>query len=312
MIPYRMIALTLALVVAGASNAAPPQATPGGPSPNTVRKSPGYGDPSQGHKKVLFVADLSTGVPVAHDWSASRAAAVLEQIGHDSGAYDLYIQSTTDLITKAKAFGAGEHAQGGTRPTTGRNLDYFDAVIFFTNGDLKMSDQQFNDLLAFVHEDGKGFVGIHTATVTLTKRPEYGEMIGAYFDNHPWGIIKAPIIVEDPANPAMKSFKTGDTMTDEYYQMKAPYDRSKVDVLARLDTRGLDLKNDRVHRTDGDFPVAWIKNYGKGHVFYSDLGHPVAAWDDPRVRNMYLQGIRWALGEVDMTVKPHPLPASAK
>jgi len=179
--------------------------------------------------------------------------------------------------------------------------------VFFTAADTGMSDQQVRDLLGFVHDDGKGFVGIHTATVTLTRHPEYGDMIGAYFDNHPWGIATAPVIVEQPGNPAMKGFRTGSIVTDEFYQMKAPYDRAKVDVLMRLDTKGLDLANPRVHRTDGDFPLAWIKRYGKGRVFYSALGHPVAAWDDKRMLGMYLQGIRWALGETAMTPAPHPM-----
>jgi len=309
--PLRLLPLALITLTIGAAPAPTPQAaTPAAAAQRT--RPPGYRDPTQGRKKVLFVADLNTGVPTAHDWSASRAAAVLEQIGHDTGDFDLYIQTTTDLVTKGTVYGTGEHAQGGSFPTHSRNLDYFDAVVFFTNGDTKMTDQQVKDLLSFVHDDGKGFVGIHTATVTLTKHPEYGDMIGAFFDNHPWGVTTAPVIVEDPKNPAMKDFKTGSIITDEFYQMKAPYDRSKVDVLMRLDTSKLDLHNRNVHRTDGDFPLAWIKNYGKGHVFYSALGHPVDAWNDKRIRDMYLQGIRWALGETDMTVHPHPMRPAAK
>lgn len=309
MSPLRLLPLAF---VALAIGAAPVPAQQAGPPPAHKGPPPGYGDPAQGHKKVLFVADLSTGVPMAHDWSASRAAAVLEQIGHDTGDFDLYIQTGTDLVTKGVVYGTGEHAKGGSFPTRNRNLDYFDAVVFFTNGDTTMTDQQVKDLLSFVHDDGKGFVGIHTATVTLTKHPDYGDMIGAFFDNHPWGITTAPVIVEDPNNPAMADFKTGTEITDEFYQMKAPYGRSKVDVLMRLDTSKLDLKNPNVHRTDGDFPLAWIKRYGKGRVFYSALGHPVAAWDDKRIRDMYLQGIRWALGENDMTVDPHPIRSAAK
>ena len=40
--------------------------------------------------------------------------------------------------------------------------------------------------------------------------------------------------------------------------------------------------------------------YGKGRVFYSALcGHAPATWDDPRVQEMYLGAIKWALGLVD-------------
>ena len=41
------------------------------------------------------------------------------------------------------------------------------------------------NLLEFIHA-GKGFVGIHAATDTLYEWPEYGKMIGGYFDGHPW------------------------------------------------------------------------------------------------------------------------------
>ena len=63
-----------------------------------------------------------------------------------------------------------------------------------------------------------------------------------------------------------------------------------------------------VHRSDGDFPVAWIRSYGKGRVFYTGLGHTDASWDDPRVRTMTLEAIKWAISG-GQTPKPHPLPA---
>jgi type 1 glutamine amidotransferase len=92
------------------------------------------------------------------------------------------------------------------------------------------------------------------------------------------------------------------------YQYRAPYSRDKVDVLASLDARKLDLTNKSVHRTDRDFPLAWVKNYGKGRVFSSTLGHTDAAWDDPRVQSIYLEGIKWVLRLTDAPVKPHPVP----
>ena len=61
-----------------------------------------------------------------------------------------------------------------------------------------MDDEKKADLLSFVHDDGKGFIGIHSATITFTDWPEYGDMIGGYFDEHPWGTFDAPIVVEDP------------------------------------------------------------------------------------------------------------------
>ena len=79
------------------------------------------------------------------------------------------------------------------------------------------------------------------------------------------------------------------------------------DVLARLDPRSVDLANPQVHRTDQDFPVAWIRNYGEGRVFYTGLGHTDAAWDDPRIRTMMREAISWAIDGTE-AARPHPIP----
>jgi len=267
-----------------------------------------FPDPYAGHKKVLVVGDLHTGNQIAHD-GVSHAMAVLERLGRDSGAYIAFLRTDTLLVTKEDVWGMGDYAKGGPRQARGRNLDYFDAVVFYTNGETEMTARQKQDLLAFVHDDGKGFVAVHTATASFYGWAEYGEMVGGYFENHPWNVFDAPVVVERPDFPAMKHLPPELILRDEMYQYRAPYSREKVDVLARLDAGKLDLSNRNVKRTDGDFPVAWVKNYGKGRVFSSTLGHPDAAWDDPRVQTMYLEAIKWVLRLTDAPVRPHPLTA---
>ena len=73
--------------------------------------------------------------------------------------------------------------------------------MFFTDGTLDMDDSQKADLLSFIRDDGKGFIGIHSATITFVSWPEYGKMIGGYFDGHPWGTFDAPLVVEDAGFP---------------------------------------------------------------------------------------------------------------
>jgi uncharacterized protein len=299
------MAASLMLIGAGAALAQVPAAPAGAGMAPTGAPPRGYRDPYADKKRLLIIADLSTGNQSAHIGS-SHAVSVIEQLGRKSGAYVAIIRTDTDLVTKGEVWGTGEYAKGGRRQARGRNLDYFDAVLFYTNGETRMTPQQKQDLLDFVAKDGKGFIGVHTATATTASWREYQDMIGGSFDNHPWGITGAKIIVERPEFPAMKDLKTGSVLEDEQYQMRAPYDRSKVDVLARLDTRGLDMKLPGVHRTDGDFPVAWIKPYGKGRVFYSGLGHPDAAWDDPRVQTLFLEGIKWAINGGEAP-RPHAM-----
>ena len=65
----------------------------------------------------------------------------------------------------------------------------------------------------------------------------------------------------------------------------------------------------RIHRTDHDFAVAWSKMYGKGRVFYSTLGHTEEAWEDPDIRKMYFEAIKWSLGMTEGSTTSHPRPA---
>jgi hypothetical protein len=210
------------------------------------------------------------------------------------------------LITKGELWGKGAYAKGGPKASRAATLDSYDAVLFYTNGETTLSETQKRDLLAFIATDGKGFVGVQSAAATAYGWPEYARMLGGSFDNHPWKVASARVIVERPDFPAMKGWSTGMTLRDEHYQMRPmPYSRENVDVLARLDPASLDLDNPGVRRADRDFPVAWIKKYGKGRVFYSGLGHTDESWDDPRVQSMYLEGICWALGLRAGKVEPH-------
>ena len=260
-------------------------------------------------RKLLVIADHSTGNQTAHA-AYSHAVATIAQLGRESGAYVATIRTDMTLVTKDEVWGKGAYARGGPRASRAATLDAYDAVLFYTNGETDLSDAQKRDLLAFIAIDGKGFVGVHSAAATAYGWPEYGRMLGGVFDNHPWKVTSARIIVERPEVPAMKRWKTGMRLTDEHYQMRlGGYARRDVDVLARLDPTSLDLTAPGVHRTDRDFPVAWIKRYGRGRVFYSGLGHTEQSWDDPRVRSMYLEGIRWALGSVPGEVRPHAMTA---
>src|SRR5262245_42610592 len=176
-----------------------------------------FPDPYAGHKKVLIVGDLHTGNQIAHD-AVSHAMATLEHLGRESGAYIAFIRTDTVLVTKGEVWGTGDYAKGGKRQAPGRNLDYFDAVVFYTNGETDMTPQQKQDLLAFVRDDGKGFVAVHTATASFQSWPEYGEMVGGFFDNHPWSVFDAPVIVERPDFPAMKGLPSELVLRDEMYQ----------------------------------------------------------------------------------------------
>ena len=255
---------------------------------------------AQPRKHVLAWADVRNGYQ--HD-SISHAVATVERLGRESGAYDTFIRTDSQLITKHPiTFPAGTGIATGETFNV-RNLDYFDAIFFFGVREIDLSAEQRADLLSFVRDDGKGFVAAHSAATAFFSWPEFGEMLGGRFDEHPWGIADGTVVVDDAAFPAMRHLPRAKVFRDELYQIK-DFSRDKIRVLAHLDASKLDLTKPLVHRKDGDFPAAWAKTYGKGRVFYSILGHEAEDWDNPALSKMYFEAIRWALRLVDGDATP--------
>ena len=227
--------------------------------------------------------------------AVSHAAATIERLGRESGLWSTTIRTDTEALTKKKL------------EYNAKNLNDFDAVLFYTGGELEMNGEQKTALLSFVGDDGKGFIGVHSAAITFADWPEYREMLGGFYDQHPWATFDAPIVVEDASFPGTQQWPKEFVLKDEIYQMK-DWSRENVRVLMRLDSGKIDLKNPQVHRKDRDFAVAWAKMYGKGRVYYSTLGHVEQNWDDTRLQQMYVGAIKWAMGLVDADVVPRALP----
>jgi type 1 glutamine amidotransferase len=199
---------------------------------------------------------------------------ILKEIGDRTGAFEITATDDCSMISRER-------------------LKKYDAVVFYTTGELPISDEQKSDFLDFIRS-GKGFVGIHSATDTFYKWPEYGELIGGYFDQHPWH-QEVTVNVEDQRHPATHHLGKQFKITDEIYQFK-DFSRGRVHVLLSLDANSVDLNKPAVHRTDKDFAIAWWRNYGKGRVFYTALGHRPEVWQDERFQQHLLGAVRWALG----------------
>lgn len=242
-------------------------------------------------RHVLAWADVRNGYQ--HE-SITHALSTIERLGWESGLYDTLIRTDSQSITKSPIlFKQGTGIASGEQ-FLARNLNYFDAIFFFGVREADLTVEQKRDLLSFIRDDGKGFVATHAGATGFFSWPEFGEMLGGRFDEHPWGISAATVVVEDATSPMTTHLPQTFDVTDEHYQLKE-FSRSKLHVLARLDATKLDLKAPLVHRTDGDFPVAWTKSYGKGRVFYSTLGHSRELWDTPWLQQMYFQALKWVM-----------------
>lgn len=229
----------------------------------------------------------------AHD-SVSHAMFTMAKIGERTGLFDVRFRTDMELVTKRKLRG------------NRKNLDYFDAVMFYTQGDLELSDEQKSDLMRFVKEDGKAILVAHSGTDSFRETwPDYIDMVGGAFVNHPWH-QKVRVRVEDRTHPITRHLGEGFEITDEIYQLDR-YSRDKVRVLLSMDPASVDLTKKGVQRADRDFALAWVRDFGKGRVFTTVLGHRHEVWDDPGIQRMWQEAFRWAVGITDGETASLPL-----
>jgi type 1 glutamine amidotransferase len=202
---------------------------------------------------------------------------VMQKLGQDSGAFQA--TCTEDVAT----------AEWG-------NLDRFDAIAFCTTGELPLSEAGKARLIQFV-KGGKAFIGLHNATDTFYQYAPYGEMIGGYFNGHPWH-QEVGILVEDRNHPATRHLPDQFTIHDEIYTHR-DWSRQKTHVLMRLDPASVDMSKAAGKRDDGDVAMAWCHPFGAGRVFYTALGHGMPTWTDERFHRHLLGGIQWAMGTAE-------------
>lgn len=203
---------------------------------------------------------------------------VLTRIGEESGAFAA--TCTDDVATVNWAT---------------LNADY-DAVAFCTTGELPMTEPDRQAIIDFTRS-GKAFVGIHNATDTFYKWEPYGEMIGGYFNGHPWH-QEVGLIVADPDHPSTRPLPASFRMHDEIY-VHRNWSPEKTHVLMWLDNSTVDLEKGAGKRENNDFAMAWCHDYGAGRVFYTALGHAEPTWKDEKFHAHLLGGIRWAMRDAD-------------
>jgi len=200
--------------------------------------------------------------------------AILTQLGNNSGAFEVTAtEDTSEFSTE--------------------NLKSYAAVMFYTTGELPMSGSEKTALLDFVRS-GRGFLGVHSATDTFYTWPDYLDLIGGYFNGHPWHQT-VTIEVADPSDPLVAFLGHSLQAEDEIYQI-SDFDYRGSHVLLRLDPGSVDLSKPGVHRRFYGWPLAWTRSYGEGRVFYTALGHEASVWQDARYQRMLTNAILWSMG----------------
>ncbi|MCA9036319.1 MAG: ThuA domain-containing protein [Planctomycetaceae bacterium] len=190
---------------------------------------------------------------------------------------------------------------------TKENLKNYDIVMFYTTGKLPIADSDMDYFLNdWLRQKGHGFIGFHSAADTYGDFQPYWDMVGGTFNGHPWNAGNTvTITVHEPDHPTMKPFGAEFTIKDEIYQYKN-WQPEKVRVLMSLNMEKCSPS------MPYHVPVAWVKPWGEGHVYFNNLGHNESTWTDQRFLDSITAGIKWIRGDVQGESKPNPALSEAQ
>jgi type 1 glutamine amidotransferase len=168
------------------------------------------------------------------------------------------------------------------------SLKNYQLVIFAnTTGDLPLPNSE-----GFIQwiKDGGAFVAMHSGSDTFHGYKPYIEMLGGEFEGH-GAQVSVECLNKDPNHPATKHFGPSYNIggkKEEIYIIKS-YSPAAVHELLVLDKHPNTQK-------PGHYAVAWCKEFGKGKVFYTSLGHNEFVWEREDYQKHIMGGIKWALG----------------
>src|SRR5262245_66285779 len=174
-------------------------------------------------RKVLLAwADTRNGIS-QHAFT-SHALAIVERLGYESGMWDTFIRTDSNIVANTAFKTDNTPASGGP------SLSNVDGIFFLGHREIEMNGKQREELLAFVR-NGHGFVAAHTGLTAFESWPEFGEMLGAQYEGHLY-TGPAKVINESPAFPIVKHLGGEFEYNDEFYKAKT-FSREKIDVLLR-------------------------------------------------------------------------------
>ncbi len=200
------------------------------------------------------------------------------------------------------------------------SLRQFDAVFFNNNvGNLFTDPALRQSLIDFVYGGG-GMMGVHGTAVAFTRWdegaaedwPEFAIMLGARGANHRAADERIMIRLDDPDHPVNRPFGGKDfEYRDEFFRFHEAYSRNRCRVLMSIDIEKSDMKQGKelgnCYRQDGDYALAWVRQYGRGRVFYCTIAHNPSVFMDPKMLEFYLGAAQFVLGDL-----PAPTTPSAK
>ncbi len=166
-------------------------------------------------------------------------------------------------------------------------------LALFTIGETPWNPDQRAAIVESVRAGRLAICAIHSATDACYDWDEYGALVGARFDGHPWTQTFVADVV-DADHPACAHLGPQWRWHDEVYQFRDL--RDDAHVLVRMRDGELDLSAPGARRPSFGYPLAWCFGEGRGRVFSTSLGHFPGAWESPAYLRHLSGGLGWALG----------------
>ena len=206
---------------------------------------------------------------------------VLAEIGKQSGVFNTM------------------NSQNAIESITRENLKQFDGIFFYTTGMLLPAGDPRDALMEFI-QSGKGFVGAHSAADTFKKYDGYVKMINGTFAGHPWNAGGTNgFLNHEPSHPTVAMLGKEFMWKDEIYQYNN-FDPRAVRVLFSLNMAK--SKPQMPYHV----PVCWVRSFGKGRVFFTNLGHNGSTWENETFHKHLIEGFKWSLKLTDGPSEPNP------
>ena len=211
-----------------------------------------------------------------------------------AGVHGVLGQSATAMAELADAAGLAYRQIPDVRDLSADELASVRVVALFTIGETPWDDVQRATLLDRLRSGGLGVIAIHAATDSCYGWDDYGLLVGARFNGHPW-TQDFTLDVCDENHPAVAHLGPTWMWHDEVYQFRDL--RPDARVLLQLDDSQLDLSRPGVNRPTFGFPISWCFEEQQGRVFSTALGHFPAAWESVTFMRHIQGGLSWVLGQ---------------
>jgi len=212
------------------------------------------------------------------------------------------VEKTLAKIGKESGVFTTVNSQDAIKSITRENLKNFDGIFFYTTGVLLPSGDPREALMDFI-KSGKAFVGTHSAGDTFHGRngfESYVKMINGSFAGHPWNAGSTNgFLNHEPRHPTVAMLGKEFMWKDEIYQYNN-FDPNAVRVLFSLNMAK--SKPQMPYHV----PVCWVRSFGQGRVFFTNLGHNKSTWDNPTYHKHLVEGFKWALKITDGPSAPNP------